>query len=218
MKRLFDDDSMHLEKRLGTAKQAIDYCRKEESRVDGPWEYGEHKGQGKRTDIDDCVSAITDGASWKEIIEECPSTFVRYHKGLEKVKFIMTESPKWRDVEVFVYWGKPGTGKSRKVFENEEDVYRVQGGKWWCGYDGQDAIVFDDFEGGIDYNKMLNYLDGYKLMLETKGGQTYALWTKVYITSNLAPEDWYLRVDGSAALMRRIKEITYFGKNVAIGS
>lgn len=43
-------DSAHLEKRKGTPQQAWDYCTKEDTREDGPWEYGEGrpKGQGTR--------------------------------------------------------------------------------------------------------------------------------------------------------------------------
>ena len=33
--------SVHFEKRFGNQAQAIAYCTKEDTRVDGPWEYGE---------------------------------------------------------------------------------------------------------------------------------------------------------------------------------
>lgn len=49
VKRLLGSESAHLEKAMGTPQQAWDYCTKEESRVDGPWTFGDRPvGQGKR--------------------------------------------------------------------------------------------------------------------------------------------------------------------------
>lgn len=49
IKSILKCESAHLEKRKGTPQQAWEYCAKEESRVDGPWQYGEPpKGQGHR--------------------------------------------------------------------------------------------------------------------------------------------------------------------------
>lgn len=48
IKSLLKCDSAHLEARKGTALQAADYCRKEESREDGPWEFGSLAKQGQR--------------------------------------------------------------------------------------------------------------------------------------------------------------------------
>lgn len=49
IKTILRCDSAHLEKRKGTPLQAWEYCAKEESRVEGPWQYGDPpKGQGHR--------------------------------------------------------------------------------------------------------------------------------------------------------------------------
>lgn len=46
----------HFEPRKGTAQQARDYCRKDDTRQSGPWEFGEWTPirQGQRTDIQVC--------------------------------------------------------------------------------------------------------------------------------------------------------------------
>jgi hypothetical protein len=54
VKELFGVDSMHLEPRQGTRKQARDYCMKEESRWANPIQFGEWREdtqQGARTDF-----------------------------------------------------------------------------------------------------------------------------------------------------------------------
>nr|QXN75663.1 MAG: replication associated protein [Virus sp.] len=62
-----------------------DYCTKEESRIDGPWEYGTcGKRQGERTDIAEAIDiAKTHGL--KRACEEKGATMVKYHKGVEYV-------------------------------------------------------------------------------------------------------------------------------------
>lgn len=46
IKSLFSDDTIHIERRRGSQRQAIAYCRKVESRISPPVEFGEPKKQG----------------------------------------------------------------------------------------------------------------------------------------------------------------------------
>ncbi len=43
VKELLGGDSVHIERRMGTQEAAIRYCKKDDSRVAGPWEFGEPK-------------------------------------------------------------------------------------------------------------------------------------------------------------------------------
>jgi len=72
----------HCEKRRGTRAQARDYCRKEDSRKDGPWEVGQWRagGSGSRNDLHGIVDACKTG-SLKRVAEEHPEGILRYSKG-----------------------------------------------------------------------------------------------------------------------------------------
>ena len=133
------------------------------------------------------------------IKEYYPEFFCRYHKGLEKLQ---SKGDKWRNVEVTLLWGVTGSGKTRKVMEMD-NVYKIDPPyKWFDGYEGEDILLIDDYKkGSIDRGLFLNLLDGYRLRLETKGGHTWALWTKVYITSNYDTASW------DEAMKRRVTSV-----------
>lgn len=181
-------DGVHLEPRRGTRQQADEYARKD----------GDVKSYGR-------LEAFTQNELFKQpisyLIKEHPAFYCRYHKGLEMLKSF--DVPKWRDVEVHILWGEPGTGKTRHVMEMD-DVYKIDSPyKWWDGYQGESILLIDDYqEGMIDRGMLLNICDGYKLRLETKGGHTWALWKKVYITSNNNPALWMCK-----AMKRRVTEV-----------
>lgn len=115
--------------------------------------------------------------------------------------------------EVFCFWGKSGTGKSRRAWhEAGLDCYsKCPRSKFWDGYQGQQHVVIDEFRGGIDVSHMLRWLDRYPCRVEIKGSSRPLSCTKIWITSNLNPLDWYpdLDVDTKEALIRRIN-ITKF--------
>lgn len=71
----------HLEKRKGSRKQARDYCKKEDTRKDGPWEVGEWKagGSGARNDLQGIIDSCKTG-SLKRVAEEHPEGILRYSK------------------------------------------------------------------------------------------------------------------------------------------
>lgn len=71
VKSILKANHAHLEIRRGTPEQARDYCKKEESRVDGPWEYGEFKpsrGRGTRTDVRDFVDFLRRPETTEEMV------------------------------------------------------------------------------------------------------------------------------------------------------
>jgi len=100
-----------------------------------------------------------------------------------------------------------------------DDVYKLteQNGKvWFDDYDGEGVLLIDDFYGWIPYNVMLSITEGYQLRLEVKGTFTYAKWTKIYITSNVAPPFWYPLIKDTTALFARFKEIKKVIKENAV--
>lgn len=198
----------HIEKRRGSQAQAIDYCQKEDTRLEGPWIIGEPKNQGARTDIESAYEAIRLGKRKREVAEEFTVVDCKYHRGLDRYRSLVEkdERNEQRDVQVEVYCGRAGSGKSRKAYEENEDLYKIVfDGKaiWFDGYEGEKCLLIDEFYGQMPWNFLLQILDRYPLRLPIKGGFTYANWTKVIITSNKSPTEWYNR-DNYDALLRRI--------------
>lgn len=206
----------HFEPRKGTREEARDYCMKESTRVGEFVQHGEWKsgGQGRRSDIDKAADIITanprDG--FNEIIETMPAAFVRYHRGLRELANAIIYKDcrsKIRDITVTVITGAAGVGKTRYVFEKEPSLYILTIDShtiWFDGYNGEEALLIDDFYGEIRYAHLLRILDRYPLKLQVKGSSLWANWTRVYLTSNISHELWYGVADVSA-LIRRINNI-----------
>lgn len=78
----------HFEHRRGSRDQARDYTRKVESRVAGPFEWGEWvpNAQGKRNDLGAVSSIIVGGGGIKRVADEYPQEFIKFHRGIEKLQ------------------------------------------------------------------------------------------------------------------------------------
>lgn len=211
VKQILGDNKVHIERRHGSQKQAIDYCKKEDTRYSDPVEFGNPRKQGKRTDLDTAVDLIREGARIIDVADECPNVMVRYSKGIKELKFHYDkrDTKEFRKLTNTVIYGTPGSGKTKYVYDVEADIFKLDAANnvWFDGYDGEKVLLIDDFYGWIKYGMLLNILDGYPLRLEIKGSFTWARWTKVYITSNVHPGDWYGSRGFTDALKRRINNI-----------
>jgi len=113
--------------------------------------------------------------------------------------------------DVKVLWGPTGVGKSQTAWDEAGlDAYpKAPTTKFWDGYQGQEHVVIDEFTGQIEISHMLRWLDRYPVTIETKGSGTVLKATKIWITSNLPPEEWYRQVPEvqMQALLRRMTVI-----------
>ncbi len=201
----------HIERRMGTQKQAVEYCMKEDDFA----EYGTPKKQGERTDLT-TVCAMTLDHTLGEVASAHPEMFVKYHKGLGalKDKYIYEMNKKTlRNVSCAFIFGPTGSGKTRTVWERECDsLYilppSIRGSPlWFNGYDGKSVLLIDDYvPHSIEPSMILRICDRYPLQVPTKGGMVWANWDRVYITSN---KNWCECFDHSycyEGMCRRIPE------------
>lgn len=154
---------------------------------------------------------------WKQAKEGdlesiCPSVRVQHYRTIRQIAADYA-APTPMERSCSVYWGPTGTGKSRRAWDEAGmDAYpKDPRTKFWCGYSGQVHVVLDEFRGGIDISHLLRWLDRYPVVVEVKGSSTVFKAKKIWITSNLAPSDWYPGIDEDTkdALLRRL-EVTHF--------
>lgn len=213
LKHILNDNAAHCEPAGAKREDCRAYCTKEESRCCGPWEVGEWRdgGQGRRSDLSAVHTALQAGATLQEISNAHFDEFVKYGRGIREWIVINSDRRTW-PMEVVVFYGPTGSGKTRAVFELAPDVYTLppshsNGVGWWTGYDRHEAVLLDDFYGWLRYAFLLQLLDRYPLRVETKGGSMEFVSKRIFITSNKHPRDWYPNIDDVNAMFRRLNRI-----------
>lgn len=147
---------------------------------------------GKRNDLLTVKRALDAGQSVKSIAQddEMFATWCRNKGSLETYASIVRPPVIHHDTKGIWVVGESDAGKShvvREVFDpNLNELYTKAFNKWFCGYNGQPAILIDDLSGCLD-NPVLQELlkkwsDKYPLEEETKFGKV-ALQHKVFIVT-----------------------------------
>jgi len=216
--KLLISPRVHLEMRKGTATQAAAYCKKSETRLDGPYEFGTmgRCAQGRRNDLARLKKAITDGLSDRQLWEECFEGMAKHHRAMDKYRFVLQEQ-RTTKTQTIVLFGTPGTGKSHWCRETYPDAYWKQRSNWWDGLGLAPTVVMDDFYGWLPFDQLLRLCDKYPLMVETKGSQSHFFATTICITSNTLPSTWYKNVPNFAAFIRRVDKWMIFDKSMNLG-
>lgn len=214
-------DEAHIEVRNGSKADAFNYCSKEDTRVDGPYYHGLTSAdaidkQGARSDLYDVRNAVfEDGMSEQDILND-PDLAVKVAHATQWVKSLVAardnqKVPVYHDVKVYWVYGLPGVGKTDLVYKKTfPDAYRVtQYKNPFDEYSHQSVVIFDEFVGQIDFDMLMNLLDGYKVILPRRYMNCFAQWNTVVIISNLPPSHslLYQNVvdDRWPGLMRRIE-------------
>lgn len=211
LKKLFGQRG-HYEQRKGTRDEARDYCMKEDSREDGPWEIGvwlPEKGKKTRSDLLRVKKMIEDGSTELDIADKEFCCWAKNIKAIERYKRMRTGQRNWK-TKVIVMIGEPGTGKSSAALAIDPDAYWKQKSNWWDGYDGHDTVVVDEYYGWLAYDTLNRLCDRYPMLVETKGGQVNFVPKLLIFTSNLEVENWYKRVPSWESFLRRIDEVWRF--------
>lgn len=214
----------HWETRRGTREQARDYCRKEETRRDGPWEYGNWNagGSGTRNDLAEVGKRVKEGTTIEKIADEFPVEFIKYNRGIrELASFYEGQRDPEQAHKVHFFYGPPGCGKTSKVIKKYPDAYfKSAGNKWFDGYTGEDVICYDDFNHGwVSIDMLCRLLDRYPVRVEGKGYTRQLNNRTSIITSNTLPSAWYNwdKHGGQVRLNAILRRITFFRAWYAVG-
>ncbi len=217
-KALLGGNDVHIAPRAGTQKQAIDYCKKDDTRVGGPYEDGTPRTQGKRMDLEGFKNEVMEGARLRDLLDDHWGVIARYPKFYQTLTMI-NRPVRTNDLVVTLHFGDTGLGKTRAVMDEfgaSPEFYRTplnNGTMWFDTYDGQRTVLLDDFTGASSHLALctlLQLLDRYPVLVPTKGSHTWWLPDAVHVTTNLLPKDWYKwenRGHQYLALARRFHQV-----------
>jgi len=184
-----------------------EYVHKQETSVNGT--RFEHGKLPIRTNVKEDWDKIKDMAKKGEWDNIPSSILVRNYNSLRNIHkdfSVPTETTK----QCSLFWGKTGTGKTRRAYDEAKDqgavYWKDSQTKWWDGYRGESTVIIDEFTGRIDISYILTWFDRYPCMVEVKGYSTPLLATRFFVTSNVNPRDWFEGINSAQrdGLMRRI--------------
>lgn len=189
---------------------AREYVWKEDTRVEGTqFELGDlPMRRGHSCDWE----AVRENAKRGRLDDIPGDIYCRLYGNLKRIAVDHME-PVGVERNIHVYWGRTGTGKSRRAWDEAglQAYPKDPRSKFWDGYSGQEHVVIDEFRGGIDISHILRWFDRYPVVVEIKGSSVVLRAKSIWITSNLDPRLWYPDLDEEtkAALLRRLN-ITHF--------
>jgi len=198
----------HVE-RAKNPKKLMEYVMKAETAIGKYFEYGIPHHQGYRTDIHSVAELVVKGVPIFKIAIEHAGHYVKYHKGLERLRDVACRTRRSTKPRVCWLYGAAGTGKTKLVFDTHpaSDIYVKDGTKWWNAYDGEKVVLIDDFDGEWPFRDLLRLLDRYPYQGQTKGDYVKINCDYIYITCEHPPEYFWARGNELDQVLRRIDEI-----------
>lgn len=196
--------NIHLEK--GKTKDGMNYCMKE-----GNYTIVDNRKQGKRNDLENIKNMIDEKKSLKNIAQEYPGQWIRYHHGIKSLYTTLKQGePRIRAPRVTWIHGPSGAGKTRWVHDRHDELWITSKTlNWFDGYMGQEAALLDDLSAdNVEWKWLLRLLDRYPLRVPIKGGFTEWSPDYIYITCINRPEVEFMdQKEPIEQLLRRITEI-----------
>lgn len=221
MKKKFP--TIHLERRVSTAKKAAEYCKKGGKFV----EFGEISQQGKRTDFHAIRDMAEDGCEIKDIAIEYPENYIKYSTGIEKIHDLLANKDELKKEFENIHWHKwqkKVIELSKKKPHDRKIVWIVdkKGGKGKTflaryltlegaayfqnaksadiayAYNGERVVVFDftrDLETMLNYSILESIKNG--IMFSRKYVSKCKIYNKphVFVMSNWEPDKSKMSAD-----------------------
>lgn len=164
---------------------------------------------------------IIGGFKEKEVMIKHPNLYFRYQAGIKAGIAVANAIPRRTEKTcVHVYIGPPGCGKTTKATElagHDAYFYNSPNKIWWSGYDGTAAVVLDDFHGNYPFGDFKQMTDKYPHKVPVHGGLINFNPSKIIITSNLSPLEWWkpevMGTHGASALFRRFNVVETWDEN-----
>lgn len=183
---------------------------KEETRLEGPWEFGKKPVQ--RASKEDWESVRTLAKTGK--LDEIPAEiYVKHYHTLKAIaKDNLKTVPRKEPRQAFWYWGETGLGKSRKANEEYPNAYKKMCNKWWDGYQGEKAVIIEDLDRRHDKlgHHLKLWADPWQTFVgEAKGGALSPDYDVLIVTSNLHIHDVFCNPSDLEPLLRRFKVVHF---------
>ena len=110
-------DRSHWEPMYGSVAQARAYATKDDTRVEGPWEFGLMSSVGKRRGLEEAVDCVKAGMSLSKVAEEFSLAWVAHGRGLTSLRQQLKLDADRRSFDPRArrygcYGGLPGRGRA----------------------------------------------------------------------------------------------------------
>lgn len=201
--------SAHTEKAKNPFK-SWEYCGKEDTRVEGPVEFGIPPAALNRKGDLQARNAMLIAKGVVKAIDDGDIPLINLPKlkiALDLYTSLKTQPKTLDALDNYWFYGLPGTGKSRGARARWPSIYNKPLNKWWCQYQGEETVLLDDFskEHKVLGAHLKNWADHYPFVGESKGGGMTIRPTRLVITSNYKPEDIFEDEVTCQAIRRRFK-------------
>lgn len=192
-------NTAHFEVARGTNQQCKEYCTKDDT-YSGDIRH--ESGEMPQAEAPKAKERLAIAAEELDMVKEGYkrpreiSTYALLQSGfIAAYKELTTDilGPYREDLKIITLIGPPGTGKSYAIHQFWPDSGRCiigNNGVWFQNPTAK-TMVFEEFNGQIQLQRMLQYLDPYPMALEVKGRMAPAMYDTVVITSNTRPDAWY---------------------------
>ena len=218
MKAHFNNNA-HFEPRMGTQEEAINYCRKEETRVEGgqSGEFGQPKAGagGCKRDREAAIEVLSKIQKMEMKPSEVDAATLMIPGFCSAQKLCLSNMGNGPDrsetFRIFVVNGPTGVGKSYAFHKICAGGYTSYESGWFVNAEQLNEYLFlDEFVGGckdgMQLHELLSALDPYPKRVPIKGGFAPAVYTTVFITTNISPELWYSAIGPNGEEIKKRKE------------